>query len=389
MENQQFFAKPSPADREAEVEQLLRRAFEQAGWRVSNPPPNRRGHRPVFIVRRPGASYAVELKAGAEGRSDRLVPLWSQACLQAARFAGEHSPLAVVAAPRIAPRVADHILKFAEQYAPDAAAGVIDFAGLRLFRGPHLQSLNAEASASVDAALESHVPKEQSHLFSDLNQWMLKVLLAPELPDELLSAPRGRYGNASQLARAAHVSIMSAFRFVQQLQRDGHLDAAGSHLRLVRREELCRRWQAAALRRIDEVPMSFLLRGSDVRAPLEQMLDSGRACLALFAAADALGLGFVHGVPPHIYVRKLSPASLSAWQNLVPVSPGEVPDVIVRQAPSPESVFRGVVRPGGVASVDILQVWLDVSAHPSRGQEQAELIRKRVLDPLIQGRERE
>lgn len=387
MENQQFFAKPSLSDREAEGEQLLRKTFEQAGWRVSNPPSNRQGHRPDFIVRRPGASYAVELKAGAEGRSDRLVPLWSQACLQAAHVAGEHAPLAVVAAPMIAPRVADHILKFAEQYAPDAAAGVIDFAGLRLFRGPHLESLNAEAS--VEAALESHVPKEQSHLFSDLNQWMLKVLVAPELPDELLSAPRGRYGNASQLARAAHVSVMSAFRFVQQLQRDGHLDASGSHLRLVRREELFRRWQAAALRRINEVPMRFLLRGSDVRAPLEQMLDSGRACLALFAAADALGLGFVHGVPPHVYVRKFGPASLSAWKNLVPVAPGEVPDVIVRQAPSPESVFRGVVRPGGVASADVLQVWLDVSAHPSRGQEQAELIRKRVLDPLIQGSERE
>lgn len=387
MEINEVLGKSSPAYREREGEQLLRKAFERAGWRVSNPSPDRPGHRPDFIVRRPGASYAVELKAGAEGRSDRLVPLWSQACLQAARVAGEHAPLAVVAAPRIAPRVADHILKFAEQYAPDAAAGVIDFAGLRLFRGPHLESLNAEASLEV--ARESHVPKEQSDLFSDLNQWMLKVLLAPELPDELLSAPRGRYGNASQLARAAHVSVMSAFRFIQQLQRDGHLDASGSHLRLVRREDLFRRWQAAALRRINEVPVRFLLRGNDVRAPLQRMLDSGRACLALFAAADALGFGFVHGVPPHVYVRKLSPASLSAWKNLVPVAPGELPDVIVRQAPSPESVFRGVVRPGGVASADLLQVWLDVSAHPSRGQEQAELIRKRVLNRLIQGNERE
>src|SRR5687768_5703869 len=100
-------SKPSRADREGEGKQLLRKAFEQAGWRVSSPSPNRQGHRPDFIVRRRGASYAVELKAGAEGRSDRLVPLWSQACLQAARAAGEHAPLAVVAAPRIAPRVAD------------------------------------------------------------------------------------------------------------------------------------------------------------------------------------------------------------------------------------------------------------------------------------------
>jgi hypothetical protein len=124
-----------------------------------------------------------------------------------------------------------------------------------------------------------------------------------------------------------------------------------------------------------------------MRAPLERMLDSGRACLALFAAADALGFRFVHGVPPYVYVRRLSPASLSAWKNLVPVLPGEPPDVIVRQAPSPESIFRGVVRPRSVASCDILQVWLDVSAHPSRGQEQADLIRKRMLKSVIQGGE--
>ena len=385
MDNPHFSAQSDAIRRQAEGEELLSQAFKQVGWRVSQPS-NRHGHRPDFIVRRPGASYAVELKVGPEGRSDRLVPLWSQACVQAAHVAGEHAPLAVVAAPQIAPRVADQVLTFAEQYAPDAAAGVIDFAGLRRFRGPHLESLNAKAS--IELALESHAPREQPHLFSDLNQWMLKVLLAPEFPDELLSAPRGRYANASQLARAAHVSVMSAFRFVQQLQREGYLHESGVHLKLVRRDDLFRRWQAAALRRVNEAPMRFLLRGSDTHAPLQRMLDSGRACLALFAAAEALGFSFVHGVPAYVYVRRLGPASLSAWKNLVPVAPGEPPDVIVRQAPSPESVFRGVVRPRGVASCDVLQVWLDVSAHPSRGQEQADLIRNRVLDSVIQGNQR-
>jgi hypothetical protein len=385
MDNSHFSDKSDAIQRQGEGEELLRQAFEQAGWRVSRPRSNRHRHRPDFIVRRPGASYAVELKVGAEGRSDRLVPLWSQACLQAAHVAGEHVPLAIVGAPQIPSRVADHILKFAEQYAPNAAAGVIDFAGLRLFRGPHLESLNAEAS--IEPALQSHAPKEQPDLFSDLNQWMLKVLLAPELPDELLSAPRGRYGNASQLARAANVSVMSAFRFVQQLRRDSYLHESSSHFKLVRRDDLFRRWQAAALRRVNEAPMSFLLRGSDIRAPLRRMLDSGRACLALFAAADALGFSFVHGVPPYVYVRRLDRANLSAWKNLVPVAPGEPPEVIVRQAPSPESIFRGVVRPRGVASCDVLQVWLDVSAHPSRGQEQADLIRKHMLNSVIQGSE--
>jgi hypothetical protein len=319
---------------------------------------------------------------GAEGRSDRLIPLWSQAYLEALRAAGEHAPLAVVAAPQISPRVARHILEFAQLHAPKAGAGVIDLAGLRLFRGAHLESLNAEPSRQPQS--KPRAAKAQAHLFSDLNQWMLKVLLAPEIPQELLAAPRGRYRNASELARAADVSVMSAFRFVQQLQREGHLHESAPHLQLVRRPDLFARWQAAALRSGPEAPMRFLLRGGDPQPRLRQMLKGDQSCLGLFAAAEALGFGLVEGVPPHLYVRRL-PAGLSGWKNIVPAEPGESPDLIVRQAPARRSVFRGVVRPRGLASCDILQVWLDVSGHPARGREQAELIRQRVLRPVLRG----
>jgi hypothetical protein len=33
---------------------------------------------------------------------------------------------------------------------------------------------------------------------------------------------------------------------------------------------------------------------------------------------------------------------------------------------------------------DVLQVWVDAAAHPSRGRERAELIRRRVLRRLIE-----
>ena len=213
---------------------------------------------------------------------------------------------------------------------------------------------------------------------------MLKVLLAPELSDGLLSAPRGQYRNASQLARAANVSVMSAFRFVQQLQRDGYLHESAPYLNLVRREDLLSRWQALSGRSARQVPMRFVLPG-DPQAQLRKMLSSGRACLALFAAADALQLGFVRGVPPYVYVQRIQPANLAAWRNLRACEPGEPPEVIVRQAPAPQSVFRGMVRPGGIAASDVLQVWVDVAAHPSRGREQADLIRQRVLHRVVEG----
>lgn len=107
-----------------------------------------------------------------------------------------------------------------------------------------------------------------------------------------------------------------------------------------------------------------------------------RACLGVFAAADALGLGFVHGVPPHLYIEKLGPAALQPL-GLSMEAVNEPPDVYVRVPASRESLFRGAVSREGVPVSDVLQVWLDISAHPARGAEQSELIYRRVLRPLL------
>ena len=384
MESHEIPAKSDASQRGRSAESRLAALFEKAGWRVRRHPSD---PGPDLVVRRKGIEYAVEIKSAPEGRSDRLVPLFAQAVLQAAHAASQKAlPLAVVAAPSISPRAAEQVMAFAQRYAPGAAAGVIDFEGFALFRGPHIEEMNAQGrhlSVSVRQSVRQSV-RDSGQFFSDLNQWMLKVLLAPELPDTLLSATRGQYRNASQLARGANVSVMSAFRFVQQLEREGYLHESAPYLHLVRREDLFSRWQALSARSPREVPVRFLLPG-DRQAQLRRMLGSGRACLALFAAADALHLGFVSGVPPYVYLQRIQPSNLAAWKNLRACAPGEPPDLIVRQAPAPQSVFRGLVRPEGVAACDVLQVWLDVASHPSRGREQADMIRKRVLNRVIEG----
>ena len=45
------------------------------------------------------------------------------------------------------------------------------------------------------------------------------------------------------------------------------------------------------------------------------------------------------------------------------------------------------VRKDGVPVSDILQVWLDVSEHPSRGKEQADLIWRRILSSALESPE--
>jgi len=385
------------AQRVRNAEKMLANFLEEAGWQVS-----RQGARPDarsdLIAFQGETVYVVEMKVAGEGRSDRLIPLWSQAFLQARGTGeGERRPMVVVAAPRIASRTADQIMAFIAEFAPEAAAGVFDFTGLRRFRGPHLESLDSDPHSPQDRSVRGSFTQRSAYdassrlpahhaptdIFSDLNQWMLKVLLAPEIPASLLTAPRDRYRDAAHLARGARVSAMSASRLVRQLNGEGYLDAGKPYLTLVRRNELLRRWQASLDKPVKELPMRFLLAG-DPKAELGKVLKKGDACLALFAAAEALHFGFVGGVPSYVYVPRLDHGALAGWRNLVPTEVGEKPDVIVRQAPAVQSIFRGVVSAENVPVSDILQVWLDVSFHPSRGQEQADLIRRQLLAPILE-----
>jgi hypothetical protein len=294
--------------------------------------------------------------------------------------------------------------RFVQKYAPDSAVGLVDLEGFQWFRGQGLDPLMNATRRRVEQRLRAPAPNTvASHLFSDLNQWMLKVLLAPQIPVDLVNAPRGEYRNASQLASAASVSVMSAFRFVRQLRLEGFLDESSPILSLVRLEDLLRRWQGESLHPSREIPMRWILRGDPERqlsdalrthafdsvAASSQMRRAGeppiRLCLGLFGAAHSLGLGFVHGVMPHLYLEQFEPTVIERLGLSLEV-PRSSPDVYVRIPAVRESVFRGAVQSHGVPVSDVLQVWLDTGAHPSRGSEQADLIYRRVLKPLIDRR---
>ena len=108
-----------------------------------------------------------------------------------------------------------------------------------------------------------------------------------------------------------------------------------------------------------------------------------RVAMGLFGAADLLGVGFVHGAAPYLYLEHLSVPALEQLGLSVEDAKGQ-PDAYVRVPENKEAVFRAVVQCQGVPVSDILQVWLDVSNHPARGKEQADQIWKRILAPSIQ-----
>jgi len=390
---------PKPHKAEQEYESQLVQMLQNSGWEVF------RQHRFVgeadFILKKGVLEYAAKLKRAAESRRDRVVPLLAEAILQAQVHRRQHPQaraLAVIASPQLSSAVVDQALEFQRDYAPDAAVGFFDDRGFRLFQAPGLESLNS--SPSEVKHRKPGVPELQSYsLFSDLGQWMLKVFLAQHIEPQFLSAPRRKIRNASELAMAAGVSQVSASRLVRQLEAEGFLDKYADQLELVRVQDLLEEWQAAERRAFKEIPCRWVIPGHGGKS-LESALRehragqspqdspanhadrrSSRVCLGLFAAADALGLGFVHGVPPVLYVERIEAELIQ--QLGISQEKASQADVYLRIPAHKESIFRAAVEQKGILASDALQVWLDVSNHPSRGKEQADRIRDQVLRPLL------
>src|ERR1700719_2401029 len=389
-----------PVDSDARLGRMVASLFREEGWKVVEEP-REKNVAPDFLVSGHGKKLVVELKRASEGRKDRVIPLLSQAALEAVHYSrvipGHPVPVAIVGANRISDSVAEEAKQFVRERAPEVAIGVLDLKGLRLFAGHGLESLSSARRPQSDLR-PTKVRAPQ--LFSDLNQWMLKVLLAPRIPELYLSAPRGRYHGASQLAEAAAISVMSAFRFIEQFSKAGFLEEEHEGLRVVRIEELMNRWLAANQRSVSEIGGRWVLRGkkdalwnairSYVQGKQRRHLEKDhlvvhrpRVCLALFAAAEALGLGFVHGVQPYLYIEPIEPRILEKL-GFSASSVDADPDVYIRVPRDDESVFRAVVLEDGVPVCDVLQVWLDVAQHPSRGREQADLIWRKILAPALE-----
>ncbi|MGE5110564.1 MAG: hypothetical protein ACM3JB_06895 [Acidobacteriaceae bacterium] len=394
---------------ESHVIDLMIPVFRKAGWKVERELSSHGRHVDLF-VRKGDLAYAVEFKRSSEGRSDRLVPLLSQAILQAqgiAKLMGPKvSPMAIVFAPKIPESAVSQLRDFASANAPEVAIGLIDLEGLRHFDGRGLESLNRKPDRPVKDIVPLRAPSKIG-LFSGVNQWLLKVLLAENIPDSQLSSPREEYRNASQLAKASGVSIMSAFRFVKQLREEGFLNESEACLRLVRVKELMQRWRDAAPN-WRELRMKWLIRNDDQNAiysairgllsnsnpprlrhlgfarpnAQQQVPHRIRVCVGLFSAAKLLGLSFVHGGPQHLYVEESS-AELFQVLGLVKASEHEPVDVFVRVPMARSSIFRAAVNVDGIPVCDVIQVWLDVSAIPARGSAQADEIWRRVLAPAL------
>jgi hypothetical protein len=368
------------------LDSALVRLFESGGWKVGRSRSSRSGD---FSIAKGQFRYAVELKAARDGRRPLLEAFLADALLRAQAAARAHRPpsrpLAVVAAPVLSASMASALRDYVSAVAPGAAFGLVDSRGRFEFHGEGLEGLTGEPTRRPR---QSRAPRKHvGDLFSDLNQFMLKVLLGRYLPEELLRVQRGRIDGAAQLSKLAGTSLPSAWRFLSGLKDAGFIEDSNGSLEVVRRDDLLSAWVSAVHRPPHEVRAAFSI---PVKEPLSVLEPRVRAFYSAgqriawggFAAIARLGFQFVHGAPLHLYVDDLSEATLRRL-NLVHAESNEASQVILRKSRWPESIFRAAVEKGGQPTADILQSWLDVSQHPARGAEQANVLWTRVLAPAL------
>jgi hypothetical protein len=367
-------------------EQQLASLLARDGWRISR---STRPGDPDLRIAKGDLSYVAEVKAAPDGRRSMLEALLADAVLRSralARQSGSSTKaLAVVAAPALSESMVGALREYVRDFAPDVALGLVDARGRTELHGEGLEGLGAASSPRLRRARRSG--SHETDLFSDLNQWMLKILLGRYLPAELLAVPRERIESASDLARLAKVSLPSAWRFLSALKDAGFVEDTDRGLELVRRDDLMGAWFSAVRRPHLEVRAALKLPVPDPVRILEPVVSAyrashGRIAWATFAASSHLGYQFVRGAPLHTYVEDLGEATLGRL-DLVPAREHEVAHVILRRPRWPEAVFRSIVARNGQPVTDIVQCWLDVGQQPARGSEQAELLWRRVLAPAF------
>ena len=386
---------------------LASEAFRKGGWTACVDPRLPSDRRPDLLVEKDGLRYVIELKSVSDGKRARLLPLLSMAILESRAAAQSQPglrPMAIVVSPHIDEKVAEQIRQFASSYAPDVAIGVLDLDGLRRFWGDGFEGLSFERPRELQVkALKAE--DAGFNLFSDVNQWLLKVILGQRLSQQLINVPRGEFHNASQLADLANVSVMSAFRFLRQLEDEGFLDHSLPVARLVNLERLLSRWQSAMLKPQKQISCRWLIRGGDERRLVnainkyqssmsEDGIDSRsageqdlqrnlRLCLGGYAAASWLGFGHVSGMPPLLYLERINSEVLGRL-GLAKIEDSRPADVLVKIPSFREAVFRAAVIRNNIRISDVVQVWLESSVNSARGVEQADHIKRRCLDPMIQ-----
>jgi hypothetical protein len=357
-----------PVDAEKTALEHLRRHAGGVRWRAA------RGRgADILGADEHGARFVTQVKRlQGSNRADKLKGAAAMAVLALQRAHPDAHPLVVLIVDRLGASAVDQLGEYLHEVAPDIGWGVFDTHG-----GARLSIPRLDLAVNVEPDIASPAPtKSTPPLFSDLNTWMLKLLLMRRAPTWAWTATRQECRNARALHLAADVSGATAHRFVKAMGDADFLRRDRRGLQLVRVETLLRMWRSVHQSQppaLIEVRPLFEFNAH----ALGTTLAGGRVAIGGQSAAEHFTLAHATHGRRTIWVEADLDAALEAL-DVVPVEPGRG-ELWIGRPRLVESCFRARVIEGGMAFVDPCELMLESSIDPTRGFEQAEYIAKRIL----------
>lgn len=367
-----------------------------------------RGLQLDFLMSRGGRSFGVEVKVGRK-LADWLFHWMAHPILvlQAARRLKGWEPLLAIYVDSIDQRIVQRFKGQIALYAPDLWWLVADAHGSLV---AHLPSGDEEEigdfrgrkrgpASRVDSEGPSrsllHSPRSgyasAKLSFSDLDQWLLKVLLFARSKAAGWGGPRGSIRNIAQLAKLAAVSPPLVYRWAAAMERSGYLVKRMGRVPVLENlNALLGEWRGRyRVSDNDPIPCSPVF-GERVDRPFrEEFLDRLRhlpdnsppCALTGHLACRFYRLKHSEARSINLYFSGEPSALMEALQLVPSADPGAA--IVLLRPRHPRSVFGGISPLDGVSVCDILQVYLDLYHLPDRGREQADFVHERMLGPLL------
>ncbi|MFT7622395.1 MAG: hypothetical protein ACI9WU_001568 [Myxococcota bacterium] len=345
-------------------------------------------NRPDLIAVWNGIRCVFDVKA-SRGRSRELKRALAAAVVEARHFAGaSETPVGVVAVSRISPSMRAELKRYAATILGDAPWGLMDGNG---GLGLHLPGAQINVAPRPSRRRNTAQPLEkQRSTFSDLDQWMLKMLLSVELAPPLqLCDVHGvtvdrPFESVSALARRSGVAGGTAHGLVRRLRQDGSCTRTGT-LQLLDVPDLIQRWLSMPSNPT-QMRARFVLPGPHFTDRFRTYCNtqrahrSGRVCMGQFVAMEQWGLRHVVGAPPLVHAE--FPDVAMRDLGLIEAGQGEHAEVIVRLPRFPESTFRGAVAREELTVADPIQCLLDIAGSSARGEEMMPLLHAHLFPGL-------
>jgi len=278
---------------------------------------------------------------------------------------------------RLSPNLISELREYARSYARELGLFLMEEEGEGVYLDvPFLDlSIQKLTKKTVSGARPSVY---NQRAFTDLNRWLLKVLMLHDAPAGMW--PEGTFrekiGSPAELARCAGVSTAKAYQFAQTFKKLKWLRWTREEFEITDRIGLFEQWyQEERQILFERIPARPLFPRSI--GEVYKSMDG-----VSYAIGGLAGCGF-HGVRhivsglPEVHI--FDPVANVVESAELEVCEEHEAELFLRRGPNRESIERGAVVVNGVRVVDILQAALDVSQLAVRGEEQAEHIIHGVL----------